>query len=442
MRSRPSAAEPDVAAGGLVSHVEPGAALRAGLRVGDRVLSVGETPVRDVIDWRWLTDENHLTVTADRGGAELTVEIDRAPGEPLGVAFETPVFDGVRECDNACIFCFVAQLPRGLRQGLYVRDDDVRLSFLTGNFVTLTNIGEDDVARILEQRLSPLHVSVHAVDPAVRRRLMCLTADDNALAILDALLADGIDIHAQVVLVPGINDGPVLAETLHWLQWRPGVLSVGIVPMGFTAHQRRWTRSYDRTGAQAVLHLTREWQTSMRAERGIGWLYAADEFYLLAEQEVPSWSDYDSFPQYENGIGMVRAFSQELAVPRDMDVRATLVTGELFAPILCALTLRAGLASVDVLAVENRLFGGNVTVAGLLSGADIARAIREHDARRVGPEGTYLVPDVVVNSDGLLLDDVTAAALAGLAGADVRLIRSDAGSLTGALTDLNRRTGP
>jgi putative radical SAM enzyme (TIGR03279 family) len=383
-----------------------------------------------------------VILRVERAGAVRTVELDRAPGEPLGVAFDTPVFDSIRECDNACAFCFVAQLPKGLRPALYVRDDDFRLSFLTGNFVTLTNVAEADVERILEQHLSPLHVSVHAVDPWVRSRLMCPTAEDRALEVLDQLLRGGIEVHAQVVLVPGINDDAVLVQTLDWLKQRPGVLSVGLVPMGFTAHQSRWTDSYDGTGAAAVLDVVDRVQARVRAERGFGWAYAADEFYLLAGAKLPPWPEYDGFPQYENGIGMVRAFLDEFAAADTQDVAAVLVTGVLFAPVLRELLASRGLPRVQVLPVRNRLFGGNVGVTGLLSGRDLTEAIRAHSATPGRGDTPYLVPDVVVNSDGLLLDDIPATGLAELAGADVRLVGSDAGSLAGELTELNGRADP
>lgn len=420
---------------GVVTAVGRGAAKRAGIRPGDRIIAVDGVPVRDVIDWRWLTDSPLAEVTLVREGTIRAATIERNYGEPLAVEFDSPIFDGIRECENACVFCFVDQLPPGLRDSLYVRDDDVRLSFLAGNFVTLTNLDDADVERILAQHLSPLHVSVHAVDPSVRSRLMCVTVEDRALAVLDELLHGGIEVHAQVVLVPGVNDGPVLEETLDWLSERPGVLSVGLVPMGYTSHQARWTCSFDKDGAARVLELVGLRQVALRRQRGVGWVYAADELYVLAGEEVPPAACYDGFPQYENGIGMLRVFLDEMHPVPPVEEPVTLVTGTLFGPILRDLLLRHGGARIDVLEVPNRLFGGNVSVAGLLGGADICDAIRAH-----GAHGRYLVPAVVVNSDGLLLDDVAAADLPGLAGADVRLIGSDAGSLLAALEDANGRT--
>lgn len=428
---------------GRVTAVEPGAAYDAGLRPGDVIVSVDDAPVRDVIDWMWLSDEPVFELAVQRGGVRLDMTVSRRDARPLGVTFDASLFDAIRECDNACAFCFVSQLPAGLRSSLYVRDDDYRLSFLSGNFVTLTNITDGDLERIITQRLSPLHVSVHAVDPGVRQRLIAPTVEDVALEGLDALLHAGIDVHVQIVLVPGVNDGDVLDETLGYLAKRPAIASVGCVPMGYTAHQRRFSSSFDGPLARAALERIHAWQQHMRAERGRGWVYAADEIYLLAGEHLPTVEEYDGFPQFENGIGMVTAFQAEFAqalrdttAPPASDSISTVVTGTLFAPVLRETLERARLGRVRVLSVENRLFGGNVSVTGLLGGRDIAAAVAAD-----GAAGTYLVPDVVVNSDGLLLDDVPASTLADLSGGDIRLINSDGASLARMLTTQTGRTG-
>ncbi len=415
--------------GGVVASVAPGPAQAGGLAASDVVLDVDGQPVRDVIDWWWVTAEGAFTITVRRGSQDLALRIETDVSAPLGVTFTDVLFEPVRQCDNACAFCFISGLPAGLRPALYVRDDDFRLSFLSGNFITLTNLTGTDVARIAEQRLSPLHVSVHAIDPDVRRRLICPTAGDRALEILDGLLASGIEFHVQIVLVPGVNDGPVLDETLAYLAERDGILSVGCVPMGFTAHQARWDGSYDAGQASGVLSAVAAWQRRMRPLVHAGWVYAADEFYILAEAPFPSAGEYDDFCQFENGIGMVAAFADEFPGSPDVAAPYTIVTGELFAPVLRTLLAERGWRGVGVLAVANQLFGGNVSVTGLLGGGDIARAIVADGGR-----GTYLVPDVVVNSDGLLIDDVPAAALGARAGADVRFVGSDATSLAEALS--------
>jgi putative radical SAM enzyme (TIGR03279 family) len=437
------------AGGGRILAVEPdGPAAAAGLTAGDVILSVEGEPLRDVIDWMWLSDGDRVEVRVrDSRDVESEVVLERDWDESWGLEFDGVVFDGIRECDNACAFCFVAQLPPGMRPSLYVRDDDFRLSFLAGNFITLTNLSDDDVARIVRQRLSPMYVSLHAVDDEVRRTLLCPTADDRALEFVERLGEAGIALHVQIVLVPGVNDGQVLERTLRWLEAREGIASVGIVPVGITSYQKRIASGYDSAeAAQAVLAQLKPWCERMRSERGVSWVYAADELYLAAGADLPQWDDYDGFPQFENGIGMVRAFVDEAGEelgrlpPAAAGLlcgapRVALVTGAFFAPVLARLApalAHAGCA-VSVLPVANDLLGGNVGVAGLLGGGDIAKAVAAHGL----DAGVFLVPDVAVNDDGLLLDDLTVAEVAAQAGADVRLVSCDAAGLVSALIELS-----
>jgi putative radical SAM enzyme (TIGR03279 family) len=446
----PTSAGP-AGAGGLVGGVERGgAAARAAIVPGDRILTAAGEPVRDVIDWMWLADGAEADVTVEApDGTRREVALERDLDEGWGFDFEDVVFDGIRECDNACAFCFVSQLPPGLRAPLYVRDDDFRLSFLVGNFVTLTNLDDADIARIVEQRLSPLHVSVHAVSPDVRRRLVCATGEDRALEFIDTLTAAGIELHTQIVLVPGVNDGHELEKTLEWLAARPRIASVGVVPVGLTRYARAGSEGYTTAGsAAAVLVQLAPWQARMRAARGDTWVQAADEFYLTARVALPSWDDYDGFPQFENGIGMTRAFLDEMAellegfggqTPHACGV--VLVTGELFAPVLEALarTLSERACLVRVLPVRNEMLGGGVTVAGLLAGADLEAAILA-DARAragVGRSDTYLLPAAVLNDDGLTLDGYDLLKIEEGAGADVRLVSCDAAGLVTALLALS-----
>ena len=299
---------PAVSGGGVVGAVEPGSpAAEAAVRPGDIVVSVDGQPLRDVIDWQWCSDGDSLEVDVLHDGTSAeTISLRRQFGEPWGVSFTEAVFDGVRTCRNRCAFCFMTQLPRGLRGALYLRDDDYRLSFLQGNFITLTNLSDTDVERIAEQNLSPLYVSLHAVTPVVRAELIC-AREDRALERLDDLLASGIEVHVQIVLVPGINDGDELERSLSWLAEREGVVSVGIVPLGYTSHQGRFARSYeDATSAEAIIEQIGPWQRAFRERDGVTWVYLADEFYLSAGVEVPLAVEYDGYPQYENGIGLVR----------------------------------------------------------------------------------------------------------------------------------------
>lgn len=431
--------------GGLVAAVQPNsAAIAAGIAPGDLIVAVAGRPVRDVLDWWWMTSSGGTTVTVQTAAGEARTEaLDVANGEDPGVIFADVLFDGVRTCANACLFCFVGQLPDGLRRSLYVRDDDFRLSFLFGNFVTLTNLSDTDVARIGDQHLSPLYVSLHAVDPEVRAKLVCAVGEDRGLSRFDEMLAAGILLHVQIVLVPEVNDGVALQHTIEWLAERPGVASVGVVPLGYTEHVARFSRSFDdRVSAGEVLDALDSRRRWMMRERGEHWVYASDELYLVARRPLPPYAEYDGFPQFENGIGLTRAFTDEFSsalnhaarrAHRDRlpESRVTLVTGTLFAPILADMAPRLHALGVGarVLPVENRFLGGNISVAGLLTGADVVAAIAADE----GP-GPYLVPDVVANADGLMLDDVLAADLGSLTGADVALVASHGQGLVTALT--------
>ncbi len=401
--------------------------------------------MRDIIDWRWIADGLAVTLTiAAPDSVGRSVVLERTAGEGWGIEFADAVFDGVRTCRNDCMFCFVSQLPTGLRPALYVRDDDYRLSFLQGNFITLTNLDDSDVERIAEQHLSPLFVSLHAVDPDVRRTLVC-AREDRGLERFDDLLSRGIEVHVQIVLVPGVNDAEHLEETLTWLAERQGVLSVGVVPLGYTAHQTRFAASYAGDSAGHVVGQVERWQRASRQRDHVTWVHLADEFYLNAGIELPPAEHYDDFPQFENGIGIVRSLVDELAAAareiRDAvaalpaDTRVALVTGELAGPLL-AQELRALLPEshydrLEVLPVANEFFGGNVSVAGLLTAHDLVPAIAGRTHASV-----FLVPDIVVNADGLLLDDASAAELGTTSGRDVRLISCDAGGLLTALREL------
>ncbi|HET6351193.1 MAG TPA: DUF512 domain-containing protein [Coriobacteriia bacterium] len=427
--------------GGLVASVDAGSpAERAGLRAGDVLVTADGVALRDIIDWQWLADAASVDVVARRDGADLTLTMTREAGETWGLDFAELVFDRVRTCRNNCAFCFMSQLPKGLRRALYLRDDDFRLSFLQGNFVTLTNLTDEDMERIVEQHLSPLYVSLHAVDPDVREQLVC-AREDRALERFDQLVEAGIELHVQIVLVPGVNDGEQLDETLTWLAEREGVESVGIVPLGYTRHQSIFDSSYnDPIASATVIQQVQRWQFAFMERDKISWVHLADEFYLNARAPMPSAQWYDGFPQYENGIGLVRSFVDEVTAARGTLQKAiaalpaeaeavTIITGIMAATTLAgALQACEAVGRVRLLAVPNRFFGGNVSVTGLLTGSDLSAAIASD-----GNAGIYLLPDIVLNADGLTLDDMTLDDVRAEAGADIRLVSSDAAGLLAGL---------
>ena len=286
----------------------------AGFEPGCFVTSVDGQPLRDLIDWRWLASDDEVELGyIDLDGEAGTVELERGEGEAWGLEFEGVVFDGVKQCRNACTFCFMRQLPDRMRPSLSLRDDDFRLSFLSGTFVTLTNLSADDEARIVEQRISPLRVSLHAADADVRRMMIGRHAQ-HGIEALDRLLAEGIEFHAQIVLVPEQNDGDVLADTLSWAYARPGILDVCIVPLGFTKHQECFKCSFnDPASARAVLDAITPFQRRALEERGTPWVFAADEFYRNAYgshllENLPPTEAYGDFAMFEDGVGIVRSF--------------------------------------------------------------------------------------------------------------------------------------
>lgn len=374
--------------GGIVSAVLSGGLGAAlDLRPGDVLLEINGHRLRDVLDVQFYAADEDLEFLVERNGQRVRMQVERAYGMPLGIDFTSPTFDRMRSCGNHCEFCFVAQMPRGLRRSLYVRDDDYRYSVLYGSFITLTNLVDEDWARLEEQRLSPLYVSVHATDPVLRRRLLGREDIPDVLPQLDRLAGLGIEVHTQVVLTPGVNDGAHLAGTIRDLAARyPAVSSIGIVPVGLTRYHRGACRSYTPDEACEIVEQVSRWQACFQREHGVSLVYLADEWYLLAGIDVPPDSQYDNYPQIENGIGLVRQFvddCRELEQGPSLggaasDVRCTLACGTLIAPLMAQLanevSQKCG-ARIEVVPVENRLFGPSVTVSGLLSSEDVIRAL-------------------------------------------------------------------
>ena len=298
----------------VVVAVEPGSAAEiAGLAPGDEVVSISGVIPTDVIAWQLLVDEADPTLAVLRDGHEIAIDIPKAAGVPLGAEVHAAIFDRVQTCDNHCEFCFIYQLPPGLRRSLYLKDDDYRLSFLYGNFTTLTRFTELDFERVLDERLSPLYVSIHATDPEVRARMLRNPRGATSLRWLSALLDGGIEVHGQVVVCPGVNDGAVLADTLAGVLDRfASLATLAVVPLGVSSHQREPAmRPHTAAEAAAVVDLCEEWQRRFSDVLGRRLVFAADEYYLLAGRPFPAAETYGDFPMHEDGIGMAQAFSQE-----------------------------------------------------------------------------------------------------------------------------------
>jgi NifB/MoaA-like Fe-S oxidoreductase len=429
--------------------------------VGDELLAVNGTPPRDVIEYRLAVDEADVVLDLRSGHERRQVVVRKEAGEPLGIEVSSAVFDRVRTCDNHCQFCFIYQLPKGMRRSLYTKDDDYRLSFLYGNFTTLTRFTELDFERVVSERLSPLFVSIHATDPDVRSSLLRNRRGATSLRWLSALLDAGIEVHGQVVVCPGVNDGEVLEATLTGiLESYPALATAGVVPLGvsdFTTEAAM--RAHTTDEAAAVVDLVERYQGLFAEVLGRRLVYAADEYYLLAGRPFPPASAYDGFPQHENGIGMAAAFTGAfagderlahgvrpgffaavdgapaagyraartlvtLAPPTRRTRRPVgVLTGRYGARVLEPLVAGLGRADVRLIPVENRFFGGNIGVAGLLVGEDLARTLAAE------PEGhRYLLPDACL-SEGRFLDGRTLEDLP----RPVEVVASDGWSLRRAL---------
>ncbi|MSR20834.1 MAG: DUF512 domain-containing protein [Gemmatimonadetes bacterium] len=394
------------------------------LEIGSRVVRINGEPVRDGIDFTFLLADEQVELEAvTPSGQTVLYAFERDPGESVGII---PAPDAIRECANKCVFCFIDGNPQGARDAVWLKDDDFRLSFTYGSYVTLTNLGPKGLARLVEQRLSPLYVSVHATEPAVRERLL---VNDRAGLIMDQLrelIDGGLEVHTQVVLCPEWNDGAHLHRTIEDL-WAlgPAVSSLSVVPVGLTRYNlNRPVRLLRPDEAAAAIAHVDEARARATPERGIGWCYAADEMYLIAQRPIPDTAYYDDGALYENGVGQIRrfveSFDQGLAtVPRLDGRRVRLVTARSMAPFLRERAPRLASATgadVEVVEVVNEYFGETVTVAGLLGGRDILRALAE------GREGDIiLLPAEALNADGRFIDDLARAELVATLGpADVR----------------------
>ncbi|MEZ5272729.1 MAG: DUF512 domain-containing protein [Ilumatobacteraceae bacterium] len=431
-----------------VVAVAPGSpAALAGVAVGDVVAAINGLVPRDVIEWRFAADEAEVVLDVQRGGLELTLTVAKRAGEPLGAEVSSAVFDRVRTCDNHCEFCFIYQLPKGMRTSLYLKDDDYRLSFLYGNFTTLTRFTEADLERVVTERLSPLNVSIHATDPEVRGRMLRNPRGGMSLRWLRALLDHGIEVRGQIVLCPGVNDGDVFERTMAGvLDEYPELHSVAVVPLGLSKFNPEANmRLHTPAEAVAMVEAVERWQAVFLSVLGRRMVFAADEYYLMADRPFPEADVYEGFGMYEDGIGMARTFEREwhglaevatgpqsgffawvdgapaegyraprnpagdTGLHRDPGASAVtlrprrnapvaVLTGEYGARILRPLIAELGRADVRVLPVRNEFFGGNTAVAGLLTSADLTRVLSAE------PEGhRYLLPDVCL-SEGRFLD--------------------------------------
>jgi len=406
-----------------------------GIKAGDKLVSINGKKLRDIIDYELCAANEDICLDVIQNGSQRRINIKNTRLESLGVIFSTSLFDGVKRCANKCIFCFIDQLPPGMRKSVYIKDDDYRLSFLYGNFITLTNMKEQDIERIIKHRLSPIYVSLHTTNPELRAKMLGRKRKDRTYEYLKILLDAGIEIHIQMVLCPGINDGAELDKSIDELSTKyEGVSSIGLVPVGLTAYRDGLypLRAFERQEIEDLIKQAKKWQSKFEKERGYALVYIADEFYISTGHNIPPLEHYGEFPQIENGIGLTRLFIDEVQSKLDSfdSVRyrhnIAIITGTLFKNVmgnlLGKIKERTG-AKIDAVAVENAYFGGKVNVTGLITGSDIITSVKKKFLENGKPD-VLVIPDIVLNGDGFMLDNYTPDMIASEIGVKVEVVRS------------------
>ncbi len=423
---------------------EDSIAAELGIVPGDMLVSINGKPINDILDYQFWVQDDYLEVEIEKPDGETwLLEIDKDYDESFGLDFEEIVFDRLKSCQNRCVFCFVDQLPPDMRESLYIKDDDYRHSFINGNFITLTNLRESDWSKICAMHLSPLYISVHCTQAELRQQMLQNRRAGTIKEDLKRLGDAGIQMHTQVVVCPGWNDGQILQETIIDLAaLYPGVLSVGVVPVGLTGHRHNLPimKPLSAEAAVAVIETIESSQDRFRPILDTGFVYGADEFYIKARREIPPALYYDDFSQSENGIGLARIFLDDFAklepdLPRRVSPREVfLVTGESAAMVMESVVHRLnqidGL-TVSIIKAPNLFFDGGVTVTGLLTGGDILAALNhQYQGQRV------IIPEIILR-DGfdVALDDMSVDMIKSSSGADIHTADSTAAGLVAALLE-------
>ncbi len=433
--------------------VQPGSIAAAlGIRPGSRLLAVDGEPVPDVFAWRLaLLAPVYVLTIEDPEGSLIEYEIEADEDEEIGLEFALPLMDHCRRCRNHCIFCFIDQLPANLRETLYFKDDDLRLSFLTGNYVTLTNVSDAELDRLIRARLSPMNVSVHTTDPDLRVRMMRNPAAARIMEQLRRIVDGGISLNVQLVLCPDLNDGPALERTLGDLATLgPRLTSIAAVPVGLTryreSHGLPQLEAYTPARAAAVIDTCERWQACFLDSHGSRLFYLGDEFYLRAGRPLPPPAHYEDYPQLENGVGLLTSFASDLGdmlsglEPRPALRPRTLLlpVGVDAAPFLAVwgrqIETRFPGLTLQTVAVPNRFFGPLITVTGLVTGGDLLAVLEEIE---IPPDAVLLVPDVMLRADEtLFLDNLSVADIARGSGLEVRITGSRAAGLVATIRAL------
>lgn len=429
----------------IIQQVHPNSPAHiAGICAGEKLLSINGNTIMDVLDYRFYETDSRLTVTvADKEGKERSVSIRKGQYESLGLEFETYLMDKQHSCRNKCIFCFIDQLPKGMRESLYFKDDDSRLSFLFGNYITLTNLSEHEIERIIKMHISPINVSIHTTNPELRCKMMGNRFAGKALELLKRFADAGIHLNGQLVLCPGINDGPELERTLNDLYaLGENVQSIACVPVGVTRYREGLypLTTYTKETAEATLRQIEAFGDRFVKERGARTVYASDEFYLLAEREIPAPEFYEDFAQLENGVGLLASLQEEFRfaledfTPPKTKRRVTIATGEgayaFLQTMLDEFRGKCDTILCNVVPVRNDFFGGTVNVAGLLTGQDLYAQLKDRDLG-----DALLIPGVTLRQqDDVFLDDMSVGELSQKLGVPVIPVINDGQHLLDAIT--------
>lgn len=428
----------------IIKSVERGSpAYKAGIKSGDNLVSIDGNEIMDVLDYRFYQDNERLTVEViDFSGKTKTARIKKDEYEELGLEFETYLMDKKHSCRNKCVFCFIDQLPKGLRESLYFKDDDSRLSFLFGNYITLTNITEHEVERIIKMHISPINISVHTTNPDLRVKMMANKNAGKALQIIDRFNSAGIKLNCQLVLCPGYNDGEELERTLSDLSRLENAECIAAVPVGLTAYREGLAEiePFNKQTAGAVLDIIDKYGDICLKKYGQRRIYGADEFYLLAEREIPEADYYGDFLQLENGVGLWSLLrSEALDALNDCDYRLedersiSLVTGEAAYPLIKMIADKCmgknPLLKARVFPIKNNFFGGKINVSGLVTATDIEAQLKNED---LGEE--LLIPSVMLRAEGdMFLDSVTVDELSKRLGVRITPVNNDGYELVDAI---------
>lgn len=453
----------DEPAGTRITGVEEGGiAQQLGIVEGDMLVSINDEAIADIFDYRFQMAESEVRVRIRKAdGSEWEFEVEKDESEDLGLSFEQPLMDAEQRCTNDCVFCFIDQLPPGMRETLYFKDDDSRLSFLYGNYVTMTNMKEAELDRIIRYRMSPINVSVHATNPELRVKMLGNRFAGNILERVKKLCDAGIRVNAQIVLCRGMNDGEELERTLGDLCALGTLMnSISVVPVGLTKHRANLPEltPYDEASSKEVLRAVERWQGDRLAAVGSRTAYAADEFYIMAGEPIPDVEAYEDFPQIENGVGMLASFLSECrdaldqadgrkpgrSAPRQVGIATGVSAAPFLAEVCRAFAESTGRAPAQVMGVENRFFGGHVTVTGLLTGRDVVdhllAADPETGRRRVeGLDRLLLCRSMFKADTELLLDDMTRADIEQAIGVPVRIVANDGYAFFEAVTGIRNR---